>query len=1021
MTGTAADDHGVSALTYWFRDANGEYLQDDGSVSPVYNTFRGTPDVIGAPNATWSYDVTLPHEGVWRGSATAVDTAGQADLRSATRDWTIDSTAQAPTVAIDKPVAMTPPFTVPTQVVAPGSPTTFSGTATDEAGLQNVEIRLSNSTTRENLGADGTWGVGITAGWYRVSPVNIGSPTYSWSYTTPFSLSAGTYSFSVRATDNDGLTTATTNQGRLSIQAQVPGDAPPSVTLTGSSTTTVPVTDANLPLAGTASDDLGVSSVELAVFDNDTGRYLQNDGTMSATYNRVKATLDTPKGTSTGWSLPLVLPTAGNFSVTAYSFDTAGQQNTSTTGATARYSYYPGDAPPGFDDQLGQPVDGSTFADGKIVVTGRAIDDKSIARVDVAVVNAAGQYMSSTGTFTSTTPSWRAAFLNSPGSPGSNFSYTTPVIPAGTYSVQVRPTDQHGQVGTIRLATGVVVTQPANDPPVARATVSCTQNVCTFDGRTSTDENTPALTYSWSYGTNANGVSQGTGTGPVPVKTFTAAGTYTVTLTVKDEWGLTATTTLPVTIVQPTGNRAPTPVMALSCTGLACSTTSNGTVDPDTGDTVTNTWSWGDGSTPTTGTSGSHTYATTGSYTVTLTSTDGWGNSASTTKTVTLAEPAGNRAPTAAFTAGCTGATCVMSSTGSGDPDGDVIRYSWSFGDGSAAATTASPSHTYAAGGSYDVTLTVTDAWGRSASVTHTVTASGPTPTGTPPTAAVTASCTDLTCSVDGSGSQDSDGSIASYSWAWGDGSATGTGVTAGHSYAAAGSYVVTLTVTDNDGLTASASRTVTVTAPPPPTAVAFRDAASSTGNLTTASVSVPGSVQAGDVMVLLVSVNRQTTITDPAGWTVVGSRTGPQGELQTRVWRKVATAADAGSRVRVTFGATSKFDLTVAGYSGVDQANPVADSASAAETVNRAAHTTPPVSAGAGDWVLSYWTEKTSTGTDWTAPAGQATRAKVIGSGTGRVNALLTDADGGSGGVTATSDASSSKAVMWSVVLNRG
>ena len=59
MTGTATDDHGVTALTYWFRN-NGEYLQDDGSVAPIYNTFRGLPDVVGATSATWSYDVTLP-------------------------------------------------------------------------------------------------------------------------------------------------------------------------------------------------------------------------------------------------------------------------------------------------------------------------------------------------------------------------------------------------------------------------------------------------------------------------------------------------------------------------------------------------------------------------------------------------------------------------------------------------------------------------------------------------------------------------------------------------------------------------------------------------------------------------------------------------------------------------------------------------------------------------------------------------------------------------------------------------
>ena len=58
-------------------------------------------------------------------------------------------------------------------------------------------------------------------------------------------------------------------------------------------------------------------------------------------------------------------------------------------------------------------------------------------RVEVAIVELRqGQYMSSSGTFTSTTASWRTAFLTSPGTPGSNFSYTTPVVPPGAYTVQ---------------------------------------------------------------------------------------------------------------------------------------------------------------------------------------------------------------------------------------------------------------------------------------------------------------------------------------------------------------------------------------------------------------------------------------------------------------------------------------------------------------------------------------------------------------------------------------------------------
>jgi large repetitive protein len=56
----------------------------------------------------------------------------------------------------------------------------------------------------------------------------------------------------------------------------------------------------------------------------------------------------------------------------------------------------------------------------------------------VAIVNSAGQYMSSSGNFTSTSESWRSAFLNSPGMPGSNYSYTS----ANTYTVTVR--DEYG-------------------------------------------------------------------------------------------------------------------------------------------------------------------------------------------------------------------------------------------------------------------------------------------------------------------------------------------------------------------------------------------------------------------------------------------------------------------------------------------------------------------------------------------------------------------------------------------------
>ena len=76
-----------------------------------------------------------------------------------------------------------------------------------EDDLANVEISLRNNTTREQLAADGSWGIDVVQGWHRISPANIGGASYNWSWTTPFGLTPGSYSFSVRATDDLGLTT----------------------------------------------------------------------------------------------------------------------------------------------------------------------------------------------------------------------------------------------------------------------------------------------------------------------------------------------------------------------------------------------------------------------------------------------------------------------------------------------------------------------------------------------------------------------------------------------------------------------------------------------------------------------------------------------------------------------------------------------------------------------------------------------------------------------------------------------
>ena len=211
----------------------------------------------------------------------------------------------------------------------------------------------------------------------------------------------------------------------------------------------------------------------------------------------------------------------------------------------------------------------------------------------MAIVDASGKYLSSTGTFGA--ESWRGAFLTSPGTPGSNFSYTTPVLPAGSYTVKVRGVDNHGLVTPVPSERHVTVSIPAGNtaPTAVLPAPVCTENVCQFDAKGSTDaENAAALTYTWNFGTG-----QGTATGPNPKKTFTAAGDLHVTLDGEGRVGRHGTRSRrTVTIAEPAGNTAPVPVINTpSCNAATktCNFSAVGTTD-NLGDSITYSWNFGD-------------------------------------------------------------------------------------------------------------------------------------------------------------------------------------------------------------------------------------------------------------------------------------------------------------------------------------------------------------------------------------------------------------------------------------------
>ena len=150
--------------------------------------------------------------------------------------------------------------------------------------------------------------------------------------------------------------------------------------------------------------------------------------------------------------------------------------------------------------------------------------------------------------------------------------------------------------------------------------------------------------------------------------------------------------------------------------------TSAGSSDPD-GSIVNYAWVFGDGTTAT-GATVSKTYTTAGTFTVSLTVTDNAGATATDQATVTVASAGGGNTPPIANANGPYSATAgvpfTLNASGSSDPNGAIVTYSWALGNGQ-TATGPSPSVSYAAAGTYTITLTVTDNGGLTGSDQATV------------------------------------------------------------------------------------------------------------------------------------------------------------------------------------------------------------------------------------------------------------------------------------------------------------
>ncbi len=361
----------------------------------------------------------------------------------------------------------------------------------------------------------------------------------------------------------------------------------------------------------------------------------------------------------------------------------------------------------------------------------------------------------------------------------------------GTYDVTLEIADNSGARNN---TAGDRLQVFVNDPPVADAGPDhrvATDEVITFDGAGSSDNDNSLIRYTWDFGDGSSKEN-----GMVTRHSYTDPGRYRAVLEVQDDSRSTTDTDTDSTLV--IINFPPVAEAGEDQWVTASDVQFDGSASSDEDGVITAYhWEFGDGYTGE-GPQPVHVFANPGVYTVTLTVTDD--SETSTESTSDQMQVIVNHLPIADAgpdVIGAPGVDLTFDGSGSFDPDGSVESYEWEFGDGE-SGTGVSAMHAFKNPGKYTVLLTVRDNTGHSSALSYdqAEVIVNQAPVAEAGLEVRVAPGDEV--KLNGGRSYDPDGEIVAYAWDFSDDHETVEKKKATRVFEEPGIYVATLTVTDD-------------------------------------------------------------------------------------------------------------------------------------------------------------------------------------------------------------------------------